>query len=295
MGRNRWLRHIESLDPEKDYVEITNITAFHEFPWDTVQSLSFALFRTYGVPSIGGLLHDTGEFTERTQKRYDDTLLILDAISEHGLDSGDGKEALRRMNRMHAAYDISGDDMRYVLSTFVTCPIRWIDDYGWRPLCEKEKVAATLYYRELGRHMGIKDLPETWQEFGTLMDDYEAEHFAFDPRARKVADSTLRLMATFPPFNLAPAPAVVRFSRAYMDESLLDAFGYPHPTAAERQAARAALRARSLLLRFRPPREEPKWARTMPQVRSYPGGFAIAQLGTFPPGRDETVEARRAG
>jgi hypothetical protein len=51
--------------------------------WDGSTS-SFALFRTYVVPSIGGLLARTGEFTGRTQKRYDDTVLILDAVLEHG-------------------------------------------------------------------------------------------------------------------------------------------------------------------------------------------------------------------
>lgn len=289
MSRTHWLRRIDALDPVRDYVEITRITAFHEFPWDSVQALSFALFRTYAVPSIGVLLHDTGEFTERTQKRYDDTVLILDAIGEHGLDSGDGKEALRRMNRMHAMYDISADDLRYVLATFVTCPIRWIDTYGWRPLVEKEKIAATVYYRELGRHMGIKDMPETWQEFGALMDDYEAEHFAYDGRARAVADSTLRLFATFPPFHLAPTPAVLRFTRAYMDAPLLDAFGYAHPTRAERLAALLALRARSAYVKRTPPRLEPRWAREMPQVRSYPGGYAIAHLGTFPAGAGDAT------
>ncbi len=50
----------------------------YEFPWDMNQALSFALFRTYAVPGIGGLLDATGEFTARTQKRYDDTALLLE-------------------------------------------------------------------------------------------------------------------------------------------------------------------------------------------------------------------------
>ena len=36
---------------------------------------------------------------------------------------------------------------------------RWLDGYGWRPLTEVERVATAVYYRELGRHMGIKDIP----------------------------------------------------------------------------------------------------------------------------------------
>ena len=35
---------------------------------------------------------------------------------------------------MHAMYDITNDDIRYVLATFVVVPKRWMDDYGFRPL-----------------------------------------------------------------------------------------------------------------------------------------------------------------
>jgi hypothetical protein len=283
LPRDFWLRRLERLDPETDAAEIYGIIARHEFPWDLNQSLSFALFRTYAVPSIGVLLHQTGEFTERTQKRYDDTTLLLDAMSEHGLDSEEGRAALRRMNQMHALYDISNDDLRYVLSTFVVVPIRWLDQYGWRPLTEREKVASAVHYRDLGRHMGIKSMPGTWQEFAALLDAYEAEHFAYDPRAREVADATLRLMSTFPPNDKAPARLVIRFSRAYMDAPLLDAFHYPHPTAAERLAARAALRARAAWLRRQPPRLTPQHARDLPNVRSYPDGYDVRDLGTFAP------------
>ncbi len=281
--RDRWLRRTEQLDPHKDYAEITEITSTLEFPWDITQALSFALFRTYAVPSIGVLLHGTGEFTERTQKRYDDTALILDAIAEHGLDSTTGRSALRRMNQMHAMYDISQDDLRYVLCTFVTTPIRWLDAYGWRPLSETEKVATATYYRELGRHMGIKDIPATWWEFGAHMDAYEAQHFGYDARAAEVARATLRLMATFPPNNHAPARAVIRSSYAFMDGPLLEAFHLPHPTVAERAGVHAAMRARAAWLRRQPPRREPVRARDLPQVRGYPHGFDVTQLGTFTP------------
>src|SRR6478672_11429585 len=105
MARRRWLERIEQLDPETDYVEIHQITVCCEFPWDMNQALGFALFRTYAVPSIGGLLACTGEFTERTQKRYEDTALLLGAMLEHGPDSRTGHDAVRRINQMHGAYD----------------------------------------------------------------------------------------------------------------------------------------------------------------------------------------------
>jgi ER-bound oxygenase mpaB/B'/Rubber oxygenase, catalytic domain len=282
MQRDHWARRIAELDPATDFAEIYRILVAHEFPWDMNQSLSFALFRTYAVPSIGRLLAETGEFVRRTQKRYDDTGLILDAILEHGLDSATGRSALRRMNQMHGAYGIPNDDLRYVLTTFVVVPLRWLDRYGWRRLTPAERVASCNYYRALGRGMGIKDIPETHEEFAAELDAYEREHFAFDPGARAVADATLALLTTFPPNHLAPAAVVRRFSYALMDDPLLAAFDYPRPTALERRLATGALRARARLLRRRPPRIEPRFARDLPNIRSYPAGYDIAALGTFP-------------
>jgi hypothetical protein len=284
MGRFDVRRRIEQLDPARDYHEIYRLMATREFPWDMTQALSFALFRTYAVPSIGRLLARTAELTGRTQKRYDDTVLILDAVLEHGPASDQGRAAIRRMNQMHRSYDIGNDELRYVLATFVVMPIRWIDDVGWRRLTETERVAAANYYRALGRHMGIRDIPQTWQAFARHLDAYERAHFGFDAGARDVAESTLALLATFPPNHRLPARVVRRISLATMDGPLLDAFGFPRPPRAVRTLVRSGLKARGRVVRFLPPRHEPTYARQLPQVRSYPSGYAVADLGTFPGG-----------
>jgi ER-bound oxygenase mpaB/B'/Rubber oxygenase, catalytic domain len=284
MGRFAIRRRIEALDPAREFTEIYRLMATYEFPWDMNQALSFALFRTYAVPSIGGLLARTGEFTARPQKRYDDTVLILDAVLEHGPASDEGRTAIRRMNQMHRAHDIGNDDLRYVLATFVVMPIRWIDAYGWRRLTETERIAGAHYYRDLGRRMGIRDLPDTWQAFARCLDAYERKHFAFDVGGRDVADATLALLATFPPNDRLPAALVRRISMAVMDPPLLDAFGFAHPDPVFRALVRRALKARGRVVRFLPPRRRPYFARQLPQVRSYPDGYDVAALGTFPSG-----------
>lgn len=272
----------DSLDPETDFEEISRILATQEFPWDITQALSFALFRTYAVPSIGALLFSTGEFTERVQKRYDDTGLILDAILEHGLTSDEGRTAIRRMNHMHGSYDIPNSDMLYVLSTFVVTPARWIDQYGWRALTTNEITASTNYYRAIGARMGIKDIPSTFDDFARLMDTYEEENFAYDAGARVVADSTLALLCTFPPNDKAPAKLVRKFSPALMDEPLLDAFRYEHPSPVMRFLSRGALKLRGRLVRWLPVRTTPVFARELPNFRFYPDGYQLEKLGTFP-------------
>jgi uncharacterized protein (DUF2236 family) len=232
------------------------------------------------VPSIGELLSDTGEFERRTHKRYADTGLILDAIVEHGFAGETGRAAIRRMNQMHGSYAISNDDMRYVLSTFVVIPMRWLDRFGWRPLSERERVASANYYRELGRHMNIKDIPASHQEFAAHLDAYEREHFAYSPGGRDVSDATLGLLAGFYPRPLRPL--VRRGTLALLDPPLRDAFRYPAPGAATRALAVGGLRARAVIERRLPPRRRPRHVRELREFAIYPHGYTVDQLGTFP-------------
>jgi hypothetical protein len=274
------LAQIRRMDPYEQASEIYLLTTAYEFPWDTTRALELALYRTYAVPSIGRLLATTAELTDRTQKRYDDTALLLDAVIEHGFDSREARTAIRRINQMHRAYDIGDDDMRYVLCTFVVVPKRWIDAYGWRRLSRHETVASAVHYRTLGRHMGIKDVPQTYEEFEDCLDAYEAAHFAWDADARRVADATLDLMASWYPSPLAP---LLRASTlALLDDPLLEAFRYPPPGPAARALVRRAVRTRGRLVRLLPPRRRPHHARQNREIKSYPDGYRLDELGTRP-------------
>jgi hypothetical protein len=282
LPRRHWQRHIDRLDPERDYEEIYRILLSHEFPWDMNQALSFALFRTYAVPSVGRLLDETGAFENDTQRRYDDTALLLDEPLRHGLHSDRGLRAIRRVNQMHGSYDISNDDMRYVLSTFVVVPKRWLDDYGWRPFSPAEVRASVRYYMDLGRLMGIKDAPDSYDGFDELLTSYEGAHFAYDDGGRRVADATLKLMTSFHPRSLARPMEL--FSRALMDQPLLDAFHYDKPKPFVVRAATAGLRGRARVEARLPARRRPKEVVDNPWIKSYPDGFEIEKLGTFPRG-----------
>jgi hypothetical protein len=243
------------------------------------QALSFASYRTYAAQSIGGLLARTGELTVRTQKRYDDTALLLERVLRSWFDSNDGRTALRRINQMHHAFDISDDDFRYVLSTFVVVPRRWIDRFGWRQLSEAEVRASVLYYRDLGHHMGIRGIPASYPGFEELLEAYEADHFRRDEAALTVSEATLQLMTTFQPNHLLPASVSRRIALASMDDRLVEAFGYPHPTALERRAMETGLRLRGRVVGLLPPRRTARWVEGMSHARSYPTGVATELLG----------------
>ncbi len=274
MRRFARLEQILALDPEHDAAEIFRLLSEQEFPWDMTRSLELALFRTYAVPSIGRLLDRTGEFQRCPQKRYDDTVLVLFEIwlanseQEH-------QQAVDHLNRIHWRFDISNADYLYTLATFVVMPVRWINAYGWRRLHPREIRALTNVMRRMGEGMRIDGIPETYTEFAQLLDDYEDEHFSYDPGSRRVAEATMGLFGSWFP---RPLSGVVRSAtRLLLEPHLLEALGLRHPPAFARTAVALALKARGLVLRMGPPRSDA--SPVYPQPISYPHGHSLTDLG----------------
>ncbi|KII00165.1 hypothetical protein LP52_03695 [Streptomonospora alba] len=281
--RTRWLRRIAELDPETDYHTIYRISVGYEFPWDYNRALELALYRTYCVPSISALLDATGEFSRCGQKRYDDTSILMNEMTEHGVDSERGRQSLRNINRMHNRYDISNGDMLYVLSTFVFEPIDWIAQYGWRDLTEAERRAGYLYYREVGKRMNIRDIPADLDSFREFKDAYEREHFRYTDTNARVGQATLDVFRAWFPAPLRPAADAG--VRALLDESMLEAFGFARPPRWVRPMVRALLRMRAGILTQMPPRRTSRLSddrgnRTYP---GYPHGYALESIGAAEP------------
>ena len=271
------LNEIRKLDPEKDHERIAFLTTNCEFPWDTTRSLELALFRTFAVAKGTRVLAGTGEFTQRPQKRYDDTVLILAEILDNGYNSERGRAALRRMNQLHSRFNIPNDEFLYVLSTFILEPIRWNARFGWRPLLEQEKLAAYYYWREVGRRMNIKEIPPDYESLERYNVEYEETHFRFaEPNyhlAKATRDLFLGWFLPKPLWRLGEP-----FIYAIMDDWLLAAVGFPKPVPWIRKFAEAALKMRARLLRFLPARRRPRLI-TQQKHPTYPNGYRIEQLG----------------
>jgi hypothetical protein len=274
--RDRWLREIGRLDPVRDAQRIVFVDACLEFPFDTTRALEFALYRTYAVPSIGRLLASTGELTERPQRRYDDTDLILSTICEHGYESPEGRGAIRRMNAIHRRLEIANEDHLYVLSAVTFEPIRWNERFGWRPLVDVEREATFVFWREVGRRMGIRDIPESYDAYERFNRDYEREHFRYTAEGRAVGVATRELFLSWLPGvpRALARPAI----HALMDEPLRRALGFDDPPRAVAAAVEGALRARARVVRALPPRRRPR-LRTPLRRRSYPDGWRLDELG----------------
>jgi uncharacterized protein (DUF2236 family) len=275
MSRYARLRRIERLDPDRDYAEIFRLSTRYEFPWDYNQGIAIAFLRDFGVPSISKLLDRTREFADHGQKRYDDTLLFgFDSVRD-GLDSPRGHATVRRLNRIHGHYSIADDDFRYVLATLVVGPVRWINAYGWRPLCSNEIQSYARTNGRLGELMGIRDIPTDYAGFERLLAETERTRFAFDCANRRVAEATLRIFADWFPWPLRSSAA--RAVVALLDEPLRLALGLSPVSPLLTLTVRAGLRLRGRVVRRFPVRSDARPA--VPKPRTYPHGWLLDQLG----------------
>ncbi len=275
MGRYGRLARMRQMDPQRDFEQIYRWITQYEFPRDYLHGTSVAFLRDYGVPRISRLLDRTQEFERAGQKRYDDTVLIASEMVRDGTDSEHGRAAARHLNRIHSRYRIANEDFLYVLATTVVGPKRWIDRFGWRPLCAQETESLALVGRRMGEMMGISHVPSTYAEFERLHDDHEREMFAYDPANRRVAAATLRIMAAWYP---APLRRIaVRASLAVLDEPLLTALGFRPQPAWVRGVVHRALRLRAGFIRLLPARPE-RFPRG-PKPRTYPFGWTLDDLG----------------
>jgi len=268
---------LSRLDPAVDFEEIYRTTATIEFPWDVTRALELALYRTFAVPSIAALLDQTGEFRLRTQKRYDDTALLLAHALESGLESVDGKAAVSRINRIHARFDIGNDDYLYTLGTFVFVPLRWLDRWGWRPLLAVEREAMFRSYARLGTLMGIREIPSSLTDFERWFDDYELKHVAYGEPQQRTAAATRELFVSWFPGLLSPALRVG--VNALLDGPIREAFGFPAPPRWVPVLADVGLRGRARVERWLPPRTKPTSTQDSMLIRSYPNGHTVAELG----------------
>lgn len=267
------------VNPEIHFEAIVRQLSMVTFPWDIEKSLEFALYRTYAVPAISKVLVHTGQFESATQKRYDDTELLLAYPLESGLDSEAGNKAIERINTMHHRYRIHNDLYLYVLSTFVFEPIRWLEKYGWRAMTENEQQAWFLYYRKLGDKMHIQNIPESLPAFETFNKKFETEHFEFHEANTRIASVTRDLLLSFylPRWAIPSGrPAIY----ALLDDALLKAFRFPKAPVWLQHFLHIGLKARAGFLKIWPKNRKAK-SLLARKRKSYPMGYALDDLGTL--------------
>jgi hypothetical protein len=260
-------QEIASLDAQRDCQRIVQLLTTYQFPFDILRANELALFHTFGSRSISRLLHRTGEFNQRGQKRYDDTRLLIFHFMEGGWGGEEGRRALMQMNFIHSHFKIPNEDYLFTLWTFIDFPVRWIEDFGWRRLTQHEKDAWFNYWREVGEHMGMTDLPATRAAFDAFANAYEQRELVPDPASHSVAQATIDVMAAWLPRPLRGLVGPIAMAMAR--PQLVHALGFAQPPAWVGPLARGALRLR-------------RWAKRYVSLEAYPETVATSVNRTYP-------------
>ncbi|KAF2131317.1 hypothetical protein P153DRAFT_355128 [Dothidotthia symphoricarpi CBS 119687] len=242
-----------------------------EFPWMSGKALAFALFKTYGIPSISKLLCDTQQLSnvEYAGRRYTDTSILIIEFLGHSPTSERATSAIARMNYLHSRYQkaklISNDDMLYTLSLFVLEVERWVRLYEWRTLTPMEICAIGTHWKVIGDAMEIdyselrhgptsfKDGLEFFEDMREWADVYERRCMVPNKHNHQLAEETTRiLLADVPgPFRLFGKDCVA----ALMDERLRRAMLYDDPSPAYLKTIEFVFSVRKLFMKYLiPPR-----------------------------------------
>ncbi|KAH8834400.1 hypothetical protein DL96DRAFT_1522092 [Flagelloscypha sp. PMI_526] len=176
----------------------------YEMPLLMRYSLAFALFKTYGIPSISSILKKTGELSSSAgiSRRYADACLSFPtwmfcplqgffnetsspgfvghptAFPKQGIENPPDDNMIHRVsdpranisiartNWLHSRYNISNDDMLYTLALFVFEPVTWAKKWGWRDLTGLERQAGQAMFFLSPHGLALWVL---WKDVGTRM------------------------------------------------------------------------------------------------------------------------------
>ncbi|VDB95857.1 unnamed protein product [Peniophora sp. CBMAI 1063] len=272
------LRDLDALTPAEAQ-DIIHASMLWDMPSIVFNSLSFAIVRTYAIPSISRVLCGTKELRSgpTVSKRYLDTAIIAatwgtcpistkEPPSEFYAGSVGTEDAstdprtfiaVARMNWIHSHYKISNDDYLYTLALFIFEPIKWIRLYGWRPLSDLEIQARYVFYRQIGEMMGIKDIPSTVAELEAWAEDYETREMLPADTNHALAEGMLEeLVSSVPSLFRGPFK---RIAICAMDDRMRVAMKLPQqPRALHDLVSAGAAAMRVIQRHFLPPRAHAK-------------------------------------
>jgi hypothetical protein len=283
------LRRIESLEPEKDYREIT---ALFESDFQSVMALKAVTtnLMTYAAPRMSRILIASGQIEHHTAKRIVDTALLQRSVMAHGLGPGEGRDAARRINAMHHAYEIHPDDYVAVGCDVPLMSLEIADRFGWRPVTDAERESMRLYYSKEARAVGShQSLPATLDEMRTVWEHYMNTQLAFEPQNKRLAEAFLDFLPTMLPPTLRRLGTPML--TAQVDARILRGCGLRVPSAAKKRLSTALLRAfgKKDPVPDRAP-DQPDRLNAFAKV-IYPHGWTIDKLGTHLSQRPEVSSA----
>ncbi|KAI2485748.1 hypothetical protein Ptr902_04688 [Pyrenophora tritici-repentis] len=213
----------------KDAQKIIAQIGLYEFPWIFLAGKDFAFLRAFAIPGISKVSVAAKEMVSRVGKRYADTTVLVGEFLVNDIDSERACIAINRMNWIHSRYGskIKMDQMVYTLCLLTCEALQWIDRYDWRQTTALEKHASWVFWNEVGKRMGLTDIPENFEACAEFIEAFEKRHMKPSENNAIIAQGVFTLYASTVPAFLAPVVRAVLI--AFMDTRLSDAFKVATP------------------------------------------------------------------
>ncbi|KIW06963.1 uncharacterized protein PV09_02622 [Verruconis gallopava] len=237
-----------------------------EFPFIGEKSLQFALFRTYGIPTISKLLVKTKQLStkELAPRRLTDTAVLIAEFLGSPPSSERANTAIARMNYLHSLYQASGqisnEDMLYTLSLFAVEPVRWVNTFEWRELTPLEVCATGTFWKSVGDAMGIsyEELPSYkrgWKDGIEWFEEVKVWALMYEQKVmlptkdnhQTAVETTKMLLYDVPKPLHGIGENVVA---ALMDDRLREAMMYKMPPSWLQSCIHNALHIRKYIIRY---------------------------------------------
>ncbi|KAF9255745.1 hypothetical protein L218DRAFT_883445 [Marasmius fiardii PR-910] len=240
--------------------EIMQVSWRYDMPQLLGFSFAFALFKTYGIPTISKLLAATKQLKspENVSKRFMDTRILIttwqacpiSGKTNKGEEDPRANVSIARVNWLHSKYNIKNEDHLYTLAASTFEPIRFAKKFGWRELSPLECEAYFVFWKEVGRRMGIKDIPATAEEFECWEKDYENQHMIPAQTNQEVAFHTAEELVRDLPEAFGIKEMGRQLLACLMDDTVRMAMMQPSPPTALRTLLFTTLRLCALFDRY---------------------------------------------
>ncbi|KAI9094385.1 hypothetical protein DFS34DRAFT_652070 [Phlyctochytrium arcticum] len=249
----------------------------YEFPFLSRMAFHFGMIKAFAIPSIAKSIASSKKDDADFARGTEDTDLLVREMTERPLTHPRAQQAMERARAIRSMYRLTNDEYCYVLSVLVVEPCRLVERWGYRSLAPREKEAHFEVWKAIGTHMGIQNIPASFEEMEEFAQAFEAKHSGSSASSAELAAAAIDLFIDTLPFKSAHPyilPLARRLIHSLMDPALRSALRISAPPIVLAWTAEAMMRLHSGFVKFLlPPREEP--CRRTPEIASGPSGRIV--------------------
>lgn len=256
----QYKRNLANLNAEQIYHHL----CCYEFPFECFYGINLAFYRTFVSPTISTVYRQTNTIAGDTEKRVNDTDILMHAWVDYGIDSPEGQASFKQLNNIHGLFSqrTRNEDFVYVLCCFILDTIRMIDVFGWRPLEDQEKQALFVFYEKVGQRMNLHDLPTSLDNVYAIVNDYtNSDISATETEAGKILTNAIHTLVQKWYGFLLPTSLIRSLLNALLyvvgGETFHQKLGLQQPSAFATYTIYALATLRRDFMRFMPPRTTP--------------------------------------